>query len=137
MSRVQPDDVRDVIKVTTTQLPNPQLYKMIKRAATILGAEVGEYIDYTNCSDEEKEGITLIAALAAIAYLTGGTFASGSSMSSVSRYTLGQVTVESTNTTSSRASESSPLGAQRAELTEELNRLLTSLKRTGFRVVSV
>jgi hypothetical protein len=45
---------------------------MIKRAKVTLELELGKEIDYDNCSDAEKEFITLLAAVYAICYLTGG-----------------------------------------------------------------
>jgi hypothetical protein len=44
---------------------------MIKRAEVTLSLELSKQIDYANCSDAEKEFITLLAAVYAICYLTG------------------------------------------------------------------
>jgi hypothetical protein len=45
---------------------------MIKRAAVALGLELSADIDYQNCTDAQKEAITLLSAIYAICYLTGG-----------------------------------------------------------------
>ena len=45
---------------------------MINRAATTLALELGKQIDAADCTDTEKEFITMIAAVYAICYLTGG-----------------------------------------------------------------
>jgi hypothetical protein len=45
---------------------------MIKRAAVTLALELGRDIDSNDCSDAEKEFITLLAAVYAVCYLTGG-----------------------------------------------------------------
>jgi len=45
---------------------------MIKRAEVTLELETDNEIDYSNCTDAEKEFITVLAAIYAICYLTGG-----------------------------------------------------------------
>jgi len=45
---------------------------MLKRAEVTLELETGEEIDYSNCTDAQKEFITVLAAIYAICYLTGG-----------------------------------------------------------------
>ena len=45
---------------------------MIKRAEVTLELELGKEIDYNDCTDAEKEFITVLAAIYAICYLTGG-----------------------------------------------------------------
>jgi len=66
------DDVRDVINVSPADIPDAKIAKMIKRAEVTLELELGKEIDYANCSDAEKEFITVLAAIYAICYLTGG-----------------------------------------------------------------
>jgi hypothetical protein len=45
---------------------------MIKRAEITLELETDKAVDYSDCSDAEKEFITVLAAVYAICYLTGG-----------------------------------------------------------------
>jgi len=45
---------------------------MLKRAEVTLELEFGKEIDYQNCTNAEKEFITVLAAIYAIRYLTGG-----------------------------------------------------------------
>ena len=66
------NDVRDVINISSTDISNEKLLKMIKRAQVMLELELGREIDYQDCSEAEKEFITILAAIYAICYLTGG-----------------------------------------------------------------
>ncbi|MBC7130651.1 hypothetical protein H5T51_05470 [Candidatus Bathyarchaeota archaeon] len=50
--------------------PDSKIAKMIKRAEVTLELEMGKEVDY-NCSDAEKEFITILAAIYVICYLTG------------------------------------------------------------------
>ena len=72
MTAVSVDDVRDVINVSSTEIPDTKVLKMLKRAEVTLELETGKEIDYSNCTDAEKEFITVLAAIYAICYLTGG-----------------------------------------------------------------
>ncbi|MCW3984152.1 MAG: hypothetical protein NWE96_09175 [Candidatus Bathyarchaeota archaeon] len=72
MATVTLSDVRDTINVTSTDIPDHKLQKMVNRAATTLSLELNKAIDSGNCSDAEKEFITLLSAVYAICYLTGG-----------------------------------------------------------------
>ncbi len=45
---------------------------MIKRAEVTLELELNVEIDTANCSDAKKEAITVLAAMYAVCYLTGG-----------------------------------------------------------------
>jgi len=69
---VSADDVRDVINVSSADIPDDKILKMIKRAEVTLELETGKDIDYSECSDAEKEFITVLAAVYAVCYLTGG-----------------------------------------------------------------
>ena len=69
---VSVDDVRDVINLNAADVPDAKVLKMIKRAEVTLEHELGKEIDYTDCTDAEKEFITVLAAVYAICYLTGG-----------------------------------------------------------------
>jgi len=66
------DDVRDVINVSPADIPDSKIVKMIKRAEVTLELETGKEINYEDCTDAEKEAITVLAAIYAICYLTGG-----------------------------------------------------------------
>lgn len=115
MANVSLSDVRDAINVSETDIPDAKLQKMIKRATTTLALELNKQIDYSDCSEPEKEFITLLAAVYAICYLTGGS-AVGLSFSVGDQ----NVTV---------ADKTPPLSV----LLQELERLLSSLKQPVFR----
>ena len=72
MVSVSADDVRDAINVTDAEVPDAKVLKMIKRAEVTLELEISKEIEYANCTDAEKEFITVLAAIYAICYLTGG-----------------------------------------------------------------
>ena len=72
MVSVSADDVRDVINVTSEEVPDDKVLKMIKRAEVTLELETNKTVDYSDCTDAEKEFITVLAAVYAICYLTGG-----------------------------------------------------------------
>ncbi|MEM2971298.1 MAG: hypothetical protein QW270_02610 [Candidatus Bathyarchaeia archaeon] len=72
MTSVSPDDVRDVLGISQADVPDEKIAKMIKRAEVALKLELGREINHTDCTDAEKEAITVLAAIHAICYLTGG-----------------------------------------------------------------
>ncbi len=72
MANVSLSDVRDTINVSSADIPDDKLQKMVNRAATALSLELGKPVDASNCADAEKEFITMLAAVYAICYLTGG-----------------------------------------------------------------
>ena len=72
MASVSVDDVRDVINVSLGEVPDAKVSKMIKRAEVTLELETDIEIDYSNCTDAEKEFIVVLAAIYATCYLTGG-----------------------------------------------------------------
>ena len=72
MANVSPADVRDAINVSEADIPDVKLQKMVKRAEVTLELELGKEIDANDCTDAEKEFITLLAAVYAVCYLTGG-----------------------------------------------------------------
>lgn len=72
LASVSVDDVRDVINIGSAEIPDAKVLKMIKRAEVTLELELGREIDYADCTDAEKEFITVLAAVYAICYLTGG-----------------------------------------------------------------
>ena len=116
MVSVSADDVRDVINVSSAEIPDAKVLKMIKRAEVTLELETGNSIDYSDCTDAEKEFITVLAAVYAICYLTGGS-AVGLSFS------VGDQNV-------SVLSKAPPLEVLQSELERMLNRMRgPSLKR--------
>jgi hypothetical protein len=115
MATVTPSDVRDTINISQTDIPDGKLQKMIKRAETTLSLELGREVDSANCTDPEKEFITLLSAVYAICFLTGGS-AVGLSFS------VGDQTVSAVGNTP-------PLSV----LQQELERVLSGLKQPILR----
>jgi hypothetical protein len=72
MANITLSDVRDTINVSTADVPDDKLQKMINRAATTLELELKKPIDTNDCMEAEKEFIILLASVYAICYLTGG-----------------------------------------------------------------
>lgn len=72
LASVSVDDVRDVLNVGATDVPDVKVLKMIKRAEVTLELELSKEIDYNDCVDSDKEFITVLAAVYVICYLTGG-----------------------------------------------------------------
>jgi hypothetical protein len=111
LANVSLSDVRDAINVSASDIPDVKLQKMIKRAEVTLSLELGKEIDSENCTDGEKEFITLLAAVYAVCYVTGGS-AVGLSFS------VGDQNVNVLN-------DAPPLSV----LQQELDRLLGALKQ--------
>ena len=109
MGSVTINDVRDVINVSFADVPDDKVLKMLKRAEVTLELELGKEINYQNCTDAEKEFITILAAIYSICYLTGGS-AVGLSFS------VGDQNV-------SVLSNAPPIDVLRAELQRMLERL--------------
>jgi hypothetical protein len=72
LANVALSDVRDTINVSDSDIPDAKLQKMVKRAEVTLELELGREIDYADCTEAEKEFITVLAAVYAVCYLTGG-----------------------------------------------------------------
>jgi hypothetical protein len=53
LASVSADDVRDVINVSSAEVPDVKVLKMIKRAEVALELETSKEIDYSNCADAE------------------------------------------------------------------------------------
>jgi hypothetical protein len=115
LANVSLSDVRDTINVTQTDIPDAKLQKMIKRAEVTLELELGKEIDYVDCTEAEKEFITVLVAVYAICYLTGGS-AVGLSFS------VGDQNI-------SVAGNAPPLSV----LQQELDRILSGLKQPVVR----
>jgi len=50
---VSVDDVRDVVHVSSAEVPDAKVLKMIKRAEVTLELETGTEIDYASCTDAD------------------------------------------------------------------------------------
>ncbi len=72
MAAVSVEDVKDVLHLSDSDISDAKVLKMIRRAEVTLELELSTDIDYQNCSDAQKEAITLLAAIYAVCYLTGG-----------------------------------------------------------------
>jgi hypothetical protein len=72
LASVSVEDVRDVLGISQSDIPDSKIEKMLKRAEVALELELGKEIDYADCTDAEKEAVTVLAAIYAICYLTGG-----------------------------------------------------------------
>ena len=55
MASVSVDDVRDVINVSSAEVPDTKVLKMIKRAEVTLELETRKEIDYSNYTYVDKE----------------------------------------------------------------------------------
>ena len=60
MASVSVDDLRDVINVSSPELPDAKVLKMIKRTEVTLELKTGKEIDYNSCTNGEKEFIMVI-----------------------------------------------------------------------------
>ncbi|MCW4046584.1 MAG: hypothetical protein NWE99_03355 [Candidatus Bathyarchaeota archaeon] len=117
MASATVDDVHDVLNVSSADVPDAKVLKMLKRAEVTLELELSKEIDYQNCTDAEKEFITVLAAIHAICYLTGG--------SAVGlNFSVGDQNV-------SALSKAPPLDV----LQSELERILANLKQPSIRSV--
>jgi hypothetical protein len=115
LANVTLSDVRDTINVNSADIPDDKLQKMINRAATTLALELNKPINPDDCSEAEKEFITLLSAVYAVCYLTGG--------SAVGlNFSIGDQNI-------STANGAPPL----VVLQQELERILVSLKKPTLR----
>ena len=55
VASVSVHDVPDVLNVSLIEVPGAKVLKMIKRAEVTLELETDKEIDYSNCTDAEKE----------------------------------------------------------------------------------
>jgi hypothetical protein len=115
LANVSLNDVRDTVNVSDADIPDAKLQKMVKRAEVTQELKLGREVDYNDCTEAEKEFITLLAAIHAICYSTGGS-AVGLSFS------VGDQNVSVTD-------KAPPL----AELQQELERILNGLKQPVVR----
>jgi hypothetical protein len=71
LANISLSDIRDTLNITAADVPDAKLQKMIKRAQVTLSLELGREIDADDCTDAEKEFVTLLAAVYVVCYLTG------------------------------------------------------------------
>ncbi|HKZ94014.1 MAG TPA: hypothetical protein VJ249_05475 [Candidatus Bathyarchaeia archaeon] len=64
MASVSVDDVRDVICVSSGEVSDAKVLKMIKHAEVTIELETDREIDYSSCTDAEKEYIEVLAVRA-------------------------------------------------------------------------
>ena len=62
MASVSVDDVREVINVSSAEVPDHKVLKTIKHAEVTLELETDKEIDCSNCTNEEKEEFRVVAS---------------------------------------------------------------------------
>jgi hypothetical protein len=72
LASVYVEDIWDVLQVSEADIPEDKVTKMISRAEVTLSLELSHSIDASDCTEAKKEAITLLAAIYAVCYLTGG-----------------------------------------------------------------
>jgi len=115
LASVSVDDVRDVVNVSSAEVPDAKVLKMIKRAEVTLELETDKEIDYSSCTEQEKEAITVLAAIYALVYLSGG-------VASGLNYSIGDLSVSQV--------AGSGYSASIAVLDKQLKELLENMKGT-------
>jgi len=116
LASVTADDVRDTINVTSADIADAKIAKMLKKAETTLKLETGRSIDYNNCTDEEALLITNLAAIYALCHLTGGAAAGLG-------FSIGNQRVDVLE-------KAPPLNVLQQEVERVLNQMKPTLKRT-------
>lgn len=74
MANVTVDDVRDVVNISSTDIPDAKILKMIKRAEVTLKLELSKEIDYNDCTAAKKRGGGSIKTYAQNLYYAGCLF---------------------------------------------------------------
>ena len=64
--------MRDVINISDADIPDVKLAKMVKRAQVTLELELCKPVMSDDCTDAEKEFITMLTAVYAVCFMTGG-----------------------------------------------------------------
>lgn len=72
MASVYVEDIWDVLQVSEADIPEVKVTKMISRAEVTLSLELSQLIDASDCTEAQKEAMTLLSAIYAVCYLTGG-----------------------------------------------------------------
>jgi len=60
LASVGVDDVRDVIKISSAEVPDAKVLKMIKLAEVTFELKIDKEIDCSNCANGEKEFIMVL-----------------------------------------------------------------------------
>jgi hypothetical protein len=115
LASVSADDVRDVINVSSEEIADNKVSKMIARAKVTVELETDKPVDVGDCSDAEKEAVVVLSAVYCICYLTGGSSVGLS-------FSVGDQNI-------SVLSDAPPL----AVLQSELERLLSKLRGSTLR----
>jgi hypothetical protein len=63
VASVSVDDVRDVVNVSSAEVPDAKVLKMVKRAEVMLELETSREIDYISCTDAKKKSEWLYFSL--------------------------------------------------------------------------
>jgi hypothetical protein len=69
---VTASEIRERVGLTEADVPDAAVLRFAKVAAVTVGLEIGETVDYTNCTDEQAEAIRNIAAVYCACKVTGG-----------------------------------------------------------------
>jgi hypothetical protein len=72
LAAVTVEDVWDTLNVGDSEISNLKVQKMIKRAAVTVGLEISAIIESSNCTDAQKEAITILSAIYGVCFLSGG-----------------------------------------------------------------
>jgi hypothetical protein len=110
-------EIRERVDLTEADVPDATVVRFAKVAAVTVGLEIGETVDYANCTDEQAEAIRNIAAVYCACKVTGGS-ASGLS------FRVGDLSVN-------ESSSSSQSGLSRENLQflmNEAQRIIDKLK---------
>jgi len=110
-------EIRERVDLSEADVPDATVLRFAKVAAVTVGLEIGETVDYTNCTDEQAEAIRNIAAVYCACKVTGGS-ASGLS------FRVGDLSVN-------ESSSSSQSGLSRENLQflmSEAQRIIDKLK---------
>lgn len=113
MVNVTPDQVRDRVKLSATDIEDAKVTDFIKDAEATIEEETGLTIDYTDCSQAEAAAIKNLAAIYCLVHISGG-IASGLS------YKIGSLSVSESG---------SPLSGKAETLYREVERLINSLRK--------
>lgn len=86
-------EIRERVGLTEADVPDATVLRFAKVAAVTVGLDIGETVDYANCTDEQAEAIRNIAAVYCACKVTGGS-ASGLS------FRIGDLSVNESNSSS-------------------------------------
>jgi hypothetical protein len=91
--QVVASEIRERVGLTEADVPDATVLRFAKVAAVTVGLDIGETVDYANCTDEQAEAIRNIAAVYCACKVTGGS-ASGLS------FRIGDLSVNESNSSS-------------------------------------